>query len=145
MASSSASLPFRYELRSSRWETGAMSILALLAPFSVIASGLPRAVAWPVAVLALVAGVLWTRRRARRPARLLSIDPAGDARLDGRRIDALVIVWRGPLAFLHWHEDGRRRETHVCWPDTLPPPLRRELRLAGEALSAVRRRDAMAP
>lgn len=145
MASSSASLPFRCELRPSRWETGALSILALLAPFSVIVSGLPRAAAWPIAALAFVVGLLWTRRRARRPVRLLGIDAAGDARIDDRRVDDLEIAWRGPLAFLRWREMDGGQGTHVCWPDTLPPPLRRELRLAGEALAAVRRRDAMAP
>lgn len=106
-----------------------LAALALLAPFAMIASGLPRWLAWPCAVLALAWGAWATWREARRPVRVLEVDGAG-ARLDGQPLAWLEVQWRGPLAALRWrHADGLRGQG-LLWPDALPPAARRELRLA---------------
>ena len=73
--SSIASVPCRLEWRPSRW-LGAMSwVLALLAPFSLLASGLPRVAAWPVAIAAGAWGVVSARRQRAMPPRLLLVPP----------------------------------------------------------------------
>ena len=105
--------------------------LVLLAPFSLLASDLPRAVAWPFALAAMGWAIFDARRYRTLPARQLVI-PAGRgvATCDGERIDALQIRWRGPLAFPHWRDPRGRRQRASWWPDTLPAGMRRELRLA---------------
>jgi toxin CptA len=55
---------------------GALLLLAMLAPFAVLASEMPRAVAWPLACVAAVSGLHAALREARRPARLLALPPA---------------------------------------------------------------------
>ena len=132
MRSSSASSPCRIELAPSRLQAAALAALTLLAPFALVASGLPRALAWPLAALALAWGAWTLRREARRPVRLLEVGAAG-ARLDGRPLAQLDVHWRGPLAALHWREAGGARGQHLLWPDTLPAAARRELRLATAA------------
>ena len=69
--------------------------LALFAPFSLIASDLPRGVAWPAAFVACAWGVFDARRYRATPARELTI-PAGRgaASCEGERIDALRVGWR---------------------------------------------------
>ncbi|WP_236551172.1 hypothetical protein [Luteimonas sp. 9C] len=80
----------------------------------------------------------------RAPVRALVIDAAGAAHLDGVVLDTPHIEWRGPLAILRWRE-GRRRRHLLWWPDRLPPPARRELRLAASALATRPPTDSMAP
>ena len=105
--------------------------LAVLAPFSLIASDLPRGVAWPAALVACAWAMLDVRRYRAQPLRQLTI-PAGQgaANCDGERIDGLRAGWRGPLAFLHWRDAGGRLHRASFWPDTLPAGMRRELRVA---------------
>ena len=96
--------------------------LVVLAPLSLIASDLPRAVAWPLAVAATAWAIIDARRYRSMAVRQLTI-PAGRgaATCDGERIDGLRAHWR----------DGRGRRRHASfWPDTLPAALRRELKLA---------------
>ena len=121
---SSASDRCRLEWRPSRWVTGALRALALLAPLAVLASEMPRIGAVPLAAAAFGCGTVLALREARKPPRELSW-PAGRGvpELDGRPLDGAVLEWRGPLAFLHW--PGGRLS---WWPDTLPPDKRRELR-----------------
>ena len=104
--------------------------LALLAPFSLIASDLPWLVAWPLALVALAWGVFDARRYLARPARQLTI-PAGRgmATCEGERIEDLCTGWRGPLAFLQWRDAKGRRHRASFWPDTLAAGMRRELRI----------------
>ena len=145
MRSSNASAPCRFELRPSRWLIGAMLLLALLCPWAVLSSEMPGPVAWPLAILAGIGALLIARREARRPTVAIVLHPGVGAQVDGRDVEAFEIDWRGPLAFLAWTDaDGHRRRGSV-WPDTLSPALRRELRLASAALTAVRGRDTMAP
>ncbi|HWS79164.1 MAG TPA: hypothetical protein VN205_12405 [Thermomonas sp.] len=105
--------------------------LAMLAPGSLLASDLPRGLAWPLALAALAWAIADARRYRARPARQLVI-PAGraSASCDGERIDDLRVHWRGPLAFLRWRGGDGRRQHAALWPDTLDPGMRRELRIA---------------
>lgn len=119
---------------------------ALLAPWAVLASEMPRAVAWPVALGLLAWGLHDARREGRRPAREIVLAVGETApTVDGRPARDLAVVWRGPLAFLRWRdEDGRTRRL-AFWPDTLPAGQRRELRLAASGLETARSGTSMAP
>ncbi len=141
-----ASVDCRLEWRPSRWVGGALLLLAALSPFAVLASGLPRAAAWPLAATALGYGVLGAMRYRRQPARQLVIGGhGGEPSLDGLPLRQARLRWRGPLAFLSWRDGrGRIRRLH-WWPDTLPAARRRELRLAAAALADDRPASAMAP
>ena len=128
--SSPGSAPCRLEWRPSRWQLAAHLLFALLMPWAATASALPAAAQWPLGLLA-AAAIAWQGwRHAHRPARSIVI-PAGDApaQVDGQPVDALVLHDRGPLLQLGWRRHGRRQAC-LFWPDTLPPPRRRELRLA---------------
>ena len=128
--SCSTSAACRLEWRSSRWVTGALSLLAVLAPLSVLASDMPRPLAWPLAGLAAGWGLLAARRERRRPPRVLLLSPApGQATLDGVPLAEATLAWRGPLAFLRWRDAAGRRGRLAWWPDTLPPAQRRVLKL----------------
>ena len=129
--SSNASAPFLLEWRPSRGLAAALCALALLAGCSLLASDLPRGLAWPLAVLAAAGGLLDARRYARQPPRMFLI-PAGaaDASCRGVRMAAMRLRWRGPLAFLRWADPQGRVHRLVFLPDTLPARARRELKLA---------------
>jgi len=129
--SSIASVPCRLEWRPSRQLGAALWLLALLAPFCVLASDLPPDWAWPLAVLAGLVGIRDAWRYRRQPARRLTIPSGrGAPTCDAERIERLLVHWRGPLAFLCWRDgDGRSRRL-VFAPDILPAPARRELKLA---------------
>lgn len=107
-------------------------VLALLAPLSVLASELPAALAWPLALLAGVLGARSARISLRVPARHLVISgPERAASCEGAPMDELRLRWRGPLAFLDWGSPaGGPRQRLVFWPDVLDAAARRELRLA---------------
>ncbi|GAB3516506.1 hypothetical protein GCM10027400_30440 [Pseudoxanthomonas daejeonensis] len=150
---SPTSAPCRLEWRPSRWLLAALLIFACLAPLSVLGSDLPPALAWPLAMAAGGYGLWSARREAGRAPRRLVL-AAGTAShgphrppdtLDGRPMPACRIAWRGPLAFIHLVDRDGRSERLVWWPDTLPPPLRRELRLAAAARAASRHDRPMAP
>lgn len=145
MSSSNASAPCRFEWRPSRWVAGALWALTVLAPCAVLWSEMPCAAAWPLATAALIAGLWLIRREARRPACAIVLDASGNATVDGAPVEAFRIAWRGPLAFLSWHDRAGRAHRRSLWPDTLTPALRRELRLAARQDDAVRRTGPMAP
>ena len=121
--------PHRIAWRPSRRVIGALLALAMLAPFAVLASEMPRVVAWPLAVAAAVSGLHRALRESRRPARLLVLGLEGGATLDGQPLAEAVLSWRGPLAFLQWRDTAGRHGRLSWWPDTLPPAERRVLKL----------------
>lgn len=145
-SSSLPSDPFRLELSPSRWELRALLLVAVLALLAVWLCGLPGPVR-----LALAAGVCgwsaWCAQRLRR-GRVLTLllpwSPQLPAQIDGVPVGELRIAWRGPLAALGWRQ-GRRMHWRLLWPDTLPPPVRRELRLAAQARGVSRKRRPVAP
>lgn len=126
--------------------TFALMLLGILAAFSILASEMPRLVAWPLALSALAFGLWRAWQESRSPAREFFF-PGNDlpVMLDGVPIESVEVQWRGPLAFVCWQgRDGRSR--HLSWwPDTLPAARRRELRLAAGSLAVSRNRLAMAP
>ena len=113
--------------------------LSLLAPFSLLASDMPRAFAWPLAALVAIVGIVDAGRHARAPRVALAI-PGGHAQAtcDGQPMQDLRIDWRGPLAFLRWRDPAGRTRHLVFWPDTLPATSRRELRLAAMRMQPAR-------
>jgi toxin CptA len=133
--SSSASASFRPDAggiawRPSRWVVGALLLLSVLAPFAVLASEVPRPVAWPLAAAASCLGLRAARREARRPARWLSLGEGGRAAaIDGVPLAEVVLSWRGPLAFLRWRDPSGATGRLAWCPDTLPPAQRRVLKL----------------
>jgi len=108
-------------------------VFAALMPWAATATALPGAAQWPLGLLAaaMAAGQGW--RHARRPPCTLVI-PSGEgpACVDGQPVEGLTLHDRGPLLQLGWRQDGRRQAC-LFWPDTLPAPRRRELRLAIQA------------
>ena len=121
-----------------------MALIGVCACIALGLSELPRLIsilAGPV-VLALTAFRIVRLRR--EPCRTLVIDAAGAAHLDGERLDAATLEWRGPIAVLRW-KPARRTRCLIWWPDTLPPAARRELRLAAPALATRPATDSMAP
>ena len=129
--SSSVFVRCRIEWRPSRWLGAMLWALVVLAPLSLLASDLPRSLAWPGAFAAAAWAMFEARRYRRQPPRRLTI-PAGRgiANCDDVRIDGLQLAWRGPLAFLQWRDAQGRRQRASFWPDTLPAGTRRELKLA---------------
>jgi toxin CptA len=135
----------RIEWRPSAIACGALIALGLLAGLSTLVSDLPRACAWPAALLAPAWGAWLARREGRRQAVRLFWRADGGLFVDGERARCATVQWRGPIAFLAWDAaDGRRRRL-ALWPDTLPAARRRELRLAAAASEAAHPRARMAP
>ncbi len=131
--------------RPSRGLTFALWSLVALAPWAVLGSGLPRVLAWPLAL----GSALWAAREARRYARqapMAFVLPggAGPPTCDGRPIREVRVHWRGPLARLEWMDPGGGRTRCLWWPDSLPAPARRELRLAMMQREAAPDRGSMA-
>lgn len=131
--SSTRSAPCRLEWHPSRWQLAAHLVFAALMPWAATATALPAAAQWPAGLLAaaLAAGQGW--HHSHRPSRAFVI-PSGEGpvRVDGQPVEGLTLHDRGPLLQLGWRMDGRRQAC-LFWPDTLPPPRRRELRLALQA------------
>ena len=121
-------------------------VLAMAAAFAVLVSEMPRIAAWPLGLAALVHGALQARHEARRPCIGIVIS-TGDvpSTVDGRAVEAMMLSWRGPLAFLRWRDGDGRIGRRVFWPDTLPITQRRELRLAAPAPVNAQMPASMAP
>ena len=127
-------LPLRLAWRPSSFLQAALALIGTCACIALWLSELPlpaTVCTMPVVVAATLHRIAVERRTS---ARELVIDAAGAAHLDGSRLDAPQLQWRGPIAILRWR-DGRRMDRLVWWPDTLPPASRRELRLAAAALA----------
>ena len=128
--SSNASACCHLEWRPSRQVGACLLALALLAPFSLMASAVPARWGVPIALLALTVGVRdWRRYRRQLPMALRIPAGRGQATVDDRPMQGLRVAWRGPLCFLRWR-DGDRRHRRVFSPDTLDAAGRRELKLA---------------
>ena len=135
----------RIAWRPSRWIAWMLPLLGVLAAVSLLASDLPALLARPAAVLACLHGAwLWRRERRRAPGMFEFRRGAGPL-VDGEPALVFGLQWRGPLAFASWRDARGRRRHRAWWPDTLPPPLRRELRLAAPAGPAARDEASMAP
>ncbi|MGY1409112.1 hypothetical protein ACW5EG_05995 [Luteimonas sp. A611] len=129
----------------SRWLTGAIMLLGASAGCALLASDLSARLAWPAAVLAWVYGA-WLLWREHRRSPHAFVFRAGAAPLvDGEPAVGFQLHWRGPLAFASWCDARGRRQHRAWWPDTLPAPQRRELRLAAPTAQDASRGASMAP
>ena len=131
--------------RPSRWLSAAILLLGLLAGVSLVLSDLPGHVAWPGAMLAAGYGAWASRRECRVPARSFLFRAGAPPLVDGVPVECFVLQWRGPLAFARWRDAQGRMRSCAWWPDTLPPPRRRELRLAAPAARDAGCTGSMAP
>ena len=122
--------PLRIEWRPSRQATLALGLLALLAPFSLLASGIPPRLALALALPSLLAGVRMTCGYAGLPSLALLV-PVGAQPVcrDGEPVADFEVHWRGPLAFARWRQGDKRRRI-AFFPDTLEAAARRALKLA---------------
>lgn len=128
--SSSASATCRLEWRPSRLIKAWLVLLVVLSPIGLLASGLPRALAWPLAAIAGFCAWREASRYRASPVRLLLVAAEGPLRVDGEPYEHWRLRWRGPLAFISWFDAQGRRQALSFWPDTLATAQRRELRLA---------------
>lgn len=148
--SSTRSAVCRLEWGCSRWLLAALLLLSVMGPLAVLASEMPLIMAWPLAAAALIHGVMLLRRECKRPAVSLLIDAhagldCNRSTVDGQAVTSLQVRWRGHLATVSWHERSGNRRRLLFWPDVLPAPMRRELRLAAPAAPATRPAASMAP
>lgn len=147
MRSSRGCANCRLEWRPSRWVIGGVGLVTVLAPLSILASDL----AHPFDAVAAASAVSWglasaLREAHRRPRQVLvPADPAQPLRVDDVAVDEGVVSWRGHIAVVAWRDAVGRRRRLIWWPDTLPRPMRRELRLAAMARQGTRRPRTMAP
>ena len=143
---STASVSCRIEWRPSCWVIGALLSGGVLAWVSVFLSGMPRPAACLLAAAVSIHALWLADRELRRPARSL-VFPGNDlpVMVDGMPVEQVQVQWRGSLAFVSWEARDGRRLRLSWWPDTLPPPRRRELRLAAGNLEAAQDRRTMAP
>ncbi len=127
---SSASAICHLEWRPSRLIIAWLVLLAVLSPISLLASALPRWLAWPMAVMAMLSALRQARRYRVTPHRMLVISVEGPLLIDGQPFGHWRLRWRGALAFVSWEDEAGRRHGLSFWPDTLTGIGRRELRLA---------------
>ena len=143
---SSASAPCRFEWRPSRWLIAMLGLLGVAAAVSVLASDLPRGLAWPLAVIAAMYGLWLARRESLKPTREVVIRGAtASAKVDGEAVEDFRVGWRGVIAFARWRDRRGRTRRLAWWPDTLPSEARRELRLAAPVETSPRDPASMAP
>ena len=144
---SNGSVNCRLEWRPSRLLQAVLILLGALGAVSILASEMPRPIAWPAGAFALGYGLWLSRKEGRKPP--LAFWFPGNERapsVDGVPMCAVCLRWRGPLAFLRWRERAGGRWRHAAWwPDTLPAAGRRELRLAAGGRDAGRHRRDRAP
>jgi toxin CptA len=122
-----------------------LCLLGVMAAWSVLASELPPAAAWPLAFLAAGEGIRLARGTLGSPPRTLVWPFDGMPTLDGVALREPELHWRGPLAFLRWRDAGGRVRRLTWWPDILPAAARRELRLAALEGSGAAPAASMAP
>lgn len=143
--SSNGFVPCRIEWRPSRWLAGGLVLLAALAPAALWASELPAGAAGLLGLAALVHGLRLADREWRRPGRSLLFTADGRLLVDDIEAADMQLQWRGPLAFMSFHDPAGLRLRLAWWPDTLPSARRRELRLAADRLVAARAAPSVAP
>ena len=119
----------------SRQQQAVLAMLTAGAVLAVLNCALPAVAAFPVAAVVAVRGGCLVVREGRRPPLSLELAP-GRAEVDGARVAAVAVEWRGPLAFLRWRDAAGRVHRRTWWPDVLPPRDRRRLRLAAGNESA---------
>lgn len=134
--SSGVSASCHLEWWPSRVAVGFWLLLALLQPLAFGFSALPAPLKWALACVLALAALRGAWREWHQPPRHLRLAD-GALWLDGLPCARWQGVWRAGWFFLTFeHRSGRGRL--LFWPDTLPPPERRALRLALRAAGAGR-------
>ncbi|ASR44565.1 hypothetical protein BEN78_15565 [Xanthomonas citri pv. mangiferaeindicae] len=121
-----------------------MGLITLAACGALLLSELPGPVAGLGIACVLVSGLRTIVLTARQPPHRVVVQATGQVLLDGRRLEAPCLHWRGPIVRLSWRE-GRHTHRLLWWPDTLPAPQRRELRLAAAMCPLPRATESVAP
>jgi toxin CptA len=127
-----------------------MSACGLLSSLAIISLWLSELAGWlALAGSILVAGWGLARIRAERCSEAFEVvipwDAVRPVVVAGAAVEAFELEWRGPLALLRWKVPGQGRDARLWWPDLLPPPARRELRLAASARAISSNASQMAP
>jgi toxin CptA len=130
-----ASPTCRLDWRPSRLRAACLVLMGCLAAGSLPLTALPRsqAIAGAVACLAWALACAWLDLR-RIPGTLV-LDAGGggatwvEAGAEVALAD-LTVGWRGPLASVVGRDPAGKLRHLAFWPDTLPAPARRALRLA---------------
>jgi toxin CptA len=135
----------RLEWRPSRCLAVMLVLLGLFAACAVLACEMPRWCAVPLALVSMLRGAWLARAYGRRPRHTLAWPTEGELLVDDRRVEAVHLNWRGPLAFLAWADEQGHRQRLAWWPDTLSRAARRELRLAAAAAPNAAPIASMAP
>ncbi|WP_183425395.1 hypothetical protein [Luteimonas sp. RC10] len=136
--------PARLHWRPSRLLIAALGLITLAACGALLLSELPGLLAWLGIPCVLASGLHTILRAARQPPHRVVVQATGQVLLDGRLLEAPCLHWRGPIVRLSWRE-GRRTHRLLWWPDTLPAPQRRELRLAAAMRPLPRAPESVAP
>lgn len=125
----------RLDWRPSRLRAACLVFVGVLAALSLPMTALPGR--WAIALGAVCVG--WTLGRAWFDLRqvpgtlVLDADGRGATWVDAfASIDLvdLTVGWRGPLASVSGRDPAGKLRHLAFWPDTLPAPARRALRLA---------------
>jgi toxin CptA len=125
----------RLEWRPSRLRAACLVIVAVLAAASLVLTALPANGAIALGALCIVASAWRAWRDLREapgllvlrgePGRATWVGAAGEIELAD-----LTVRWRGVLATVEWRDPAGKLRRLAWWPDTLPGPARRALRLA---------------
>ena len=132
----SAALPTcRLEWRPSRLRAACLVAIGMLAAAALPLTALPRAALLPIgaACVAWAIGRAWLDLRQAPGTLVLEADGGGATWIDATGSCDLVdltVGWRGPLATVVWRDPAGKLRRLAWWPDTLPSPARRALRLA---------------
>jgi toxin CptA len=141
MPSSNESLTCRIDWRPSRLLMAALGLLTALAMVSAWLSALSAWLAWPAMAACLAHGLRLIGRELARPAGMIHLTgEAGVAHLNfaggAESWTQVRVNFRGPLASLTGRDATGRMRRCLWWPDTLPAPARRQLRLVAGRLPA---------
>lgn len=141
MRSSSEFSTCRLDWRPSRLLAAALIALGVLAALSLWLSALPRALALAGVAVALGRGFQLARREWRQPTIAVlwrAADGSAELNFAGRTqsLTGVQVDFRGPLARLSGRDEHGRIRRWQWWPDTLPPAVRRSLRVAAQFQAA---------
>jgi toxin CptA len=125
----------RLEWRPSRLRAACLGVVGLLAATALPMTALPprAAIALGAACVAYAAGRAWLDLRQEPGMLVLEPDGRGATWVDAGGTIALAdltVGWRGPLATVIGRDPAGKLRRLAWWPDTLPAPARRALRLA---------------
>ena len=125
----------RLDWRPSRLRAACLVLVGILAAASLPMTALPEraAIALGAACLAWALGRAWWDLRRSPGTLVLEADAPGATWMGATgeiALADLTVSWRGPLASVVGRDPAGKLRHLAFWPDTLPGPARRALRLA---------------